>query len=114
MAWQRLLKSLLFALVFLNSGCMSLLSNTAVLQDSSELGTPYSGSRGDLHILVCFGKDVSQSASGLLFAPLMLFPLIDLPLSFVLDTLLLPVDLMMDPEKPPQEIGAGGCDLIGM
>ena len=93
---------------------MSLLTNTAVLSDSSHLGTPYSGTRADLHILVCFGKDVSRDASSLLFSPLMLFPLVDAPVSFTVDTVLLPFDLALEPERPPQGIGKGGCRLIGM
>ena len=97
-----------------SSGCMSITTNTTLFSDSSDLGTPYSGSRGDLHILVCFGRDVGQHASGLLLTPVMLFPFIDLPLSFVVDTLLLPVDLVLEPDRPPQRIGEGGCRLIGM
>lgn len=97
-----------------SSGCMSIATNTTFLQDSSHLGTPYSGSRGDLHILFCFGRDVGQDASGLLLTPLMLFPFIDLPLSFVIDTVLLPVDLVLEPDRPPLRIGEGGCRLIGM
>jgi uncharacterized protein YceK len=106
----------LFCVAFslLAFGCMSLSTNTAILSDSSHLGTPYSGARGDLHILVCFGRDVSRHASGLLLVPIMLFPLVDLPLSGVLDTLILPVDLALDPDRPPQGIGKGGCRLIGM
>ena len=96
------------------TGCMSLSSNTTLLSDSSHLGTPYSGSRGDLHILVCFGRSVSRDASTLLFTPIMLFPLVDLPLSFVIDTLLLPVDIPLQADRKPQRIGAGGCRLIGM
>ena len=93
---------------------MSLSTNTSVLSDSSHLGTPYSGSRGDLPLLVCFTREVSRDASGLLFAPVMLLPLIDLPLSATLDTLLLPFDLALKPDRPPQRIGKGGCRLIGM
>jgi len=111
---SRLLLALLIAGALLASGCMSLSLNTAVLSDSSQLGTPYSGTRGDLHILVCFSKEVARDASGLLFAPVMLFPLVDLPLSFALDTLLFPLDWALEPEAPPQQIGAGGCKLIGM
>ena len=98
----------------LGSGCMSLSTNTTVLSDSSHLGTVYSGTRADLHILVCFARDVSRDASGLLFAPIMLLPLIDLPLSFALDTLLLPFDVALEPDRTPQRIGEGGCRLIGM
>jgi len=93
---------------------MSLSTNTTVLSDSSHLGTPYSGTRGDLHTLVCFSRNVSRDASGLLFAPVMLFPLVDLPLSAVLDTLLLPIDIALEPDRAPQAIGEGGCRLIGM
>ena len=98
----------------LASGCMSLSTNTAILSDRSHLGTPYSGTRADLHILVCYSRDVSRNASGLLLAPLALVPLIDLPLSFAVDTLLVPVDLALEPELPPQRIGEGGCKLWGM
>jgi uncharacterized protein YceK len=101
-------------LAVLASGCMSVSTNTAVLSDASHLGTPYSGTRGDLHTLVCFARDVSRDASGLLLAPVMLVPLVDLPLSFALDTLLLPVDLALEPDRPPQGIGKGGCRLVGM
>jgi uncharacterized protein YceK len=110
-------KGTIAGLVFLvctAPGCMSVLSNTAMLQDRSELGTPYSGSRRNLHTLVCFGRDVAQDASALLFAPIMLFPLIDLPLSFVVDTLILPIDVAVDADKPPLEIGKGDCRLFGM
>ena len=93
---------------------MSLGSNTTILSDSSHLGTPYSGTRGDLHILVCFGRSVSRDALALLFTPIMIFPLIDLPLSFVLDTLLLPIDIPLEADRKPQRIGARGCRLMGM
>lgn len=97
-----------------SSGCMSIATNTAVLSDSSHLGTPFSGTRGDLHTLACFGRDASRDASALLLAPLMLVPLVDLPLSAAVDLLLLPVDIPMEPERPPLQIGSGGCRLIGM
>lgn len=104
----------LIFVVFATCGCMSLTTNTTLLSDSSHLGTPYSGVRADLHILVCFSNNVSQDSSSLLFSPVMLFPIIDLPLSFVVDTLLLPVDIPLEPGRPPQKIGQGGCRLIGM
>jgi hypothetical protein len=93
---------------------MSLSTNTTILSDSSHLGTPYSGARGDLHTLVCFARDVSRDASGLLFAPAMLVPLVDLPLSAAVDTLILPLDLALEPDRPAQRIGEGGCRLFGM
>lgn len=96
------------------SGCMSVSTHTALLSDSSHLGTPFPGTRGDLHTLVCFGRDASRDPHALLLSPLMLVPLIDLPLSFALDLLLLPVDIPMEPERPPLRIGSGGCRLIGM
>jgi len=100
--------------LLLCSGCMSVATNTSFLSDSSHLGTPYSGARGDLHILFCFGKGVHRNASDLILAPLVLLPLIDLPLSFLLDTLLLPIDIVLEPGRSPQIIGGGGCKLIGM
>jgi len=102
------------AFSFVAIGCMSLSTNTTILSSSSHLGTPYSGARGDLHTLVCFSRDVSRDASGLLFVPLMIFPVVDLPLSGVIDTLILPVDIALEPDRPPQGIGAGGCRLFGM
>ena len=104
----------LVALSALGQGCMSLSTNTTVLSDSSHLGTPYSGTRLNLHTLVCFGRDVSRDVSGLLFAPLMLIPLLDLAPSFAVDTLLLPVDIALEPDRPPLKIGRGGCRLFGM
>ena len=96
----------------LGTGCMSITTNTTLLSDSSQLGAPYSGTRADLHMLVCFARDVSRNASSLLLAPLMLLPLIDLPLSFVLDTLLLPFDLALEPERAAQVIGARAGSTI--
>jgi len=93
---------------------MSISTNTAVLSDTSELGTPYSGTRADLHLLVCFSKNVSRDASSLLFTPVMLLPLVDLPLSLAVDTLLFPFDWVLEAEHPPLQIGGGGCKLIGM
>jgi uncharacterized protein YceK len=110
-SWTALLGT---AVVLFSSGCMSLSTNTSLLSDSSHLGTPYSGTRGDLHTLVCFGRDASRDASGLFFAPVMLVPLIDLPLSFALDTLLLPLDVPLEADRPAQRVGEGGCRLIGM
>ncbi|HEY5658212.1 MAG TPA: YceK/YidQ family lipoprotein [Myxococcota bacterium] len=101
-------------LAALGLGCMSLSTNTTLLSDSSHLGTPYSGARGDLHTLVCYGRGVSRDATGLFFAPLMLIPLVDLPLSAALDTLFLPLDVALEPDRPPQRIGGGGCRLFGM
>ena len=96
------------------SGCASLLSNTALISDSSHLGTPYSGSRRDLHTLYCLGRDVGREPATLLFFPVALVPLIDLPLSLAMDTLLLPIDLVVEPDARPLVIGSGGCRLIGM
>lgn len=111
---QRFVRVCLFFMALATTGCMSLTTNTTLLSDSSHLGTPYSGVRADLHILVCFSRSVSRDASSLLFTPVMLVPLIDLPFSFALDTLLLPFDIPLKPERPPQRIGQGGCRLIGM
>jgi hypothetical protein len=44
----------------------------------------------------------------------MLLPLVDLPLSLALDTALLPLDLPLEPDRPPLRIGEGGCRLVGM
>lgn len=105
---------LLLVLAIATSGCMSLSTNTTLLSDSSHLGTPYSGTRADLHTLVCFGRDVRRAPSSLLFSPVMLLPLVDLPLSLAIDTLLLPVDVVLEPDRPPLEVGRGSCRLIGM
>lgn len=93
---------------------MSVLTNTALLSDSSHLGTPYSGAREDLHILVCYGREVGRSPTSLVLAPLVLFPLADLAPSVALDTLLLPIDLPLTAKRPPRRVGEGGCKLVGM
>jgi uncharacterized protein YceK len=114
MAEVRIKTALCALIVAFGSSCSSLATNTAVLSDSSHLGTPYSGTRGDLHILVCYARGVSRNPSGLVLAPLILFPLVDLPLSLALDTLLLPLDLPLEPDGEVQRIGEGGCRLVGM
>ncbi len=95
-------------------GCASIGSNTAILSDSSHLGTPYSGTTRDVHTLYCMGRGVMNEPASLLFFPIVLFPLVDLPLSFALDTILLPVDLALEAEARPLVVGEGGCRLIGM
>ena len=60
------------------------------------------------------GRSVVYEPSNLLFFPVVLFPLADLPLSMAADTILLPLDLVLDPEAVPLVIGQGGCRLIGM
>lgn len=95
-------------------GCASLSSNTTLLSDSSHLGTPYSGTTRDAHTLYCMGRDFARSPETLLFFPVALFPLIDLPLSLAIDTVLLPVDIVLEAERAPLKIGEGGCKLWGM
>jgi len=101
-------------LVFTSVACGTLTTNTRILSDTSHLGTVYSGSRQDLHGLVCIGQDIKQDMSGLIFLPVGALLLVDLPLSVVADTLLLPVDIPLEADRPPQPIAAGGCDLFGM
>jgi uncharacterized protein YceK len=100
--------------LMLGSGCASITSNTTLLSDSSHLGTPYSGTRRDVHTLYCMGRGVIREPRNLMFFPIMLFPLVDLPLSFALDTVLLPLDVILEPDARPLVIGEGGCRLIGM
>ncbi len=104
-------------LVFLalaSAGCMSLSTNIPILSDQSHLGTPYSGVRVDVHVLICFGKTLPRDPSVLILTPLALFHLVDLPFSAVSDTLLLPIDMLREPEAPPLVPGRGSCKLIGM
>jgi uncharacterized protein YceK len=101
-------------LVLAAAGCSSISTNTALLTDQSHLGTPYSGTRADTHVLYCFGREVSRDATVLILTPFALLFLIDLPLSIALDTLLLPIDIPMEPEASPSIPGRGGCKLIGM
>lgn len=96
------------------TGCMSIGTNAALLSDTSHLGNAYSGTRTDLHTIFCMGRDMTRDASTWIAAPLLLFPLVDLPLSFALDTLLLPVDVPLQAERPPPPVFAGGCRLFGM
>lgn len=113
-AAPRIARIALIVAVALQPGCMSVLTNTSVFSDSSHLGTAYSGTRSNAHTFVCYGRDVARNSSSLLLAPLMLFPLVDLPLSFVVDTLLLPVDIPVTADRPPLEVGKASCRLIGM
>lgn len=103
----------LLSLLFV-SGCSSISTNAALLTDQSHLGTPYSGTRADAHVLYCFGRGVSRDATTLILTPFALLFLIDLPLSIAFDTLLLPIDIPMEPEAAPSVPGRGGCKLIGM
>lgn len=95
-------------------GCASLSSNTALINDSSHLGTPYSGVRSDLHLFHCFGRSLSRSASALIWTPIMVFPLVDGVASLAVDTILLPFDIALEPDVPPKPIRERSCDLIGM
>lgn len=93
---------------------MSLSTNIPILGDQSHLGTPYSGVRIDSHVLVCFAETVPRDPSVLILTPLALFHLVDLPFSAVADSLLLPIDIVLEPEAPPLVPGHGSCKLIGM
>jgi uncharacterized protein YceK len=92
---------------------MSLSTNVAWLGDivgiGSHLGTPYSGARVDLHFLICGGRWVHEDSTSLLLFPVALCPLIDLPLSAVVDTLFLPADLLLKPKAPPLVPGHASC-----
>jgi uncharacterized protein YceK len=101
-------------LAALGLGCASVASNTALLSDSSHLGTPYSGTTRDAHTLYCLGRGAARDPSTLLLLPVGLVFLIDLPLSAALDTVLLPFDVALDAEARPLVIGEGGCRLVGM
>ncbi len=104
-------------LVFLSlasAGCMSLSTNIPILSDQSHLGTPYSGVRIDIHVLICFGKTLPRDPSVLILTPLALFHLVDLPFSAVADTLLLPIDIPRETEARPLVPGRGSCKLVGM
>ena len=114
---MRIRLSILVTALFLAShalGCASILSNTALLSDSSHLGTPYSGTVRDAHTLFCLGREGVGDPSILLLFPVALFFLADLPLSIAADTIVLPFDLALEREARPLVIGEGGCKLIGM
>jgi uncharacterized protein YceK len=102
------------AYMALASGCASLASNTTLLSDSSHLGTPYSGTLRDTHTLYCMGRGFVREPASLMFFPVFLLPLADLPLSAAVDSLLLPFDLALEPEARPLVVGEAGCRLIGM
>ena len=70
--------------------------------------------RVDLHVLICFGKTLPGDLSVAILTPLALFHLVDLPLSAVADTLLLPIDIPLEPEARARVPGHGSCKLIGM
>jgi uncharacterized protein YceK len=102
------------AIVALSSSCASVTSNTAVISDSSHLGTPYSGATRDVHTLYCLSRNATRDPSVLLAFPIALLFLADLPLSAALDTLLLPLDIALEPDARPLVVGEGGCKLVGM
>lgn len=113
--WRKLQAALAGSLcIALHTGCASVLSNTTLLSDSSHLGTPYSGTIRDVHTLYCMGRGFVREPTSLILFPIFLFPLVDLPLSFALDTVLLPADLLMEPEARPLVVGEAGCRLMGM
>ena len=105
------------ALSFATSGCMSLSTNVTWLGDvvgsGSHLGTPYSGVRVDLHFLICGGRLISEDSAALILLPLAIIPLVDLPFSAVVDTILLPADVLLEPKDPPLVPGRASC-RIGM
>lgn len=107
-------RAALAAFALASAGCMSLSTNVPILSDQSHLGTPYSGVRADLHVLVCFGKTLPRDPTVLILTPLALFHLVDLPFSAAADTLLLPIDVPREPEARPLVPGQGSCKLIGM
>lgn len=93
---------------------MSLSTNIPIASDESHLGTPYSGVRVDLHVLICFGKTIPKDPWVWMLTPLAVFHLIDLPFSALADTLLLPADIPLEPEARPLSPGSGSCKLVGM
>jgi uncharacterized protein YceK len=112
---HRRLRAALGAVGLLASpACMSATAHTTLISDASHLGTPYPGVRLDVHWLICFAREVRNDASALLFSPLAIFHLIDLPFSAVADTLLLAVDIPLEPDAEPLVPGRGSCKLFGM
>ena len=93
---------------------MTLSTNVPILSDQSHLGTPYSGARLDAHVLACYGKTLARDPSVLLLTPLALLHLVDLPLSTVADTLLLPIEIPRESEAESLTPGSGPCKLVGM
>ncbi len=110
----RWVHSPLLLIALASAGCMSLSTNIPILTDQSHLGTSYSGVRIDLHVLICLGKTIPRDPSVLILTPLALFHLVDLPFSAAADTLLLPLDIFLEPEARPLVPGRGSCKLIGM
>jgi uncharacterized protein YceK len=118
-SWLRRFRAIgaVIALALVTSGCMSLSTNISWLGDivglSSHLGTPYSGARIDIHFLICGGRWIREDPKSLILLPLAIFPLIDLPLSAAIDTILLPVDVLLEPKAPPLVPGRASC-RVGM
>ena len=96
---------------------MSLSTNIPWVADivglSPQLGTPYSGARHDIHFLICGGRSIREDPKSLILLPIAIFPLLDLPLSAAIDTLLLPADLFLEPEAAPLVPGSASC-RVGM
>jgi uncharacterized protein YceK len=107
----------LVVLALMISGCMSLSTNVAWLGDivgfDSHLGTPYSGVRVDLHFLFCGGRWIREDPKSLIILPVAIFPLLDLPFSAVMDTILLPADFFVEAKAPPLVPGRASC-RVGM
>ena len=82
--------------------------------DQSHLGTPYSGLRMDLYAIFCFGKTLPRDPSVLILTPIALFHLVDLPFSTIADTLLLPVDIPLEPDARSVVPGCGSCKTLSL
>lgn len=114
----KLLPLFLVAAAALLSGCMSIGSK---LSKESQLGYAYSGVTGDVLGVRCLStlpqtaKDESNT-SHFVTVPVSLVGsllyVVDLPLSAIVDTLLLPVDLLTRPTKAAWSVTTTSCDRV--
>ena len=95
------------------AGCSTLSSKGPTFQrevPNQQLGAPYSGVRLNLHNWYCLPDALEKSVAIKLLSPLVVIEgALDLPLSLVADTVVLPVDLFMEPKAPRPPLFEGPC-----
>lgn len=114
MGAPRCLRIAAFAAALSLLACNSLVAHGGLDPEvQAQIGNPYSGVRLNLKSWQCLPTVIGQypPVAAFFLAPLSAILLIvDLPLSAVGDTLLLPVDLAVDPRAAPIDPGSARCE----
>lgn len=115
--WKMALRApqlMLIALIITTCGCSTYITKTN--PDRSGKGKLYSGTRLDFTLLGRMARCVVKEPSGMgFFIPIGLAATIDIPLSLVADTIMLPSDLMNPrpvSEKTPPTEQPRSCGLL--